>query len=80
MHLCLNERNQKVEEFERFLRGDYGLSSEGRENSSELLFHSSEVSFHSSELLFRRSVGNFHFLGGDLRFPRERLLSTEMKE
>ncbi len=69
-----------MKEIEQFLRGNSEFSSEEQGNSSELLFHSSEVSFHSSELLFRRSVGNFHFLGGDLRFPRERLLSTEMKE
>ena len=51
------EENRELEEIDQFLRGDPGLSSEERKNSSELSSHSSEVSFHSSELLFRPSVG-----------------------
>ena len=55
----------------KFLRGDFGFSSEDRTNSSELSFHSSEVSFHSSEVLFRPSVENFHFLVSYWEMPRE---------
>ena len=64
----------------KFLRGDFGFSSEDRTNSSELSFHSSEVSFHSSEVLFRPSVENFHLLRGDFRFSREGLVPMVMSE
>ena len=59
-----------IKEIEEFLRGDLRISTEESGNSSEVSFDSSEVSFHSSEVLFRSSVENFHFLAGDLRFPR----------
>ena len=60
------------------LGGDFGNSSEERENSSELQNLSSEVSFHSSELLFPGSVGNFRLFGSGSQFPREKSQSAEM--
>ena len=71
---CLHLRT--IKEIGQFLRGDLGMASEERKNSSELRNLSSEVSFHSSELLFPGSVGNFRLLAEVYQFPWEGLMSA----